>query len=87
MTYSDADRQRSHWRGVRRWTLLLLMLWATASFGLTWFARDLNIWFFGWPLGYWMAGQGSMLIFLAIVALYAWVMNRLDVKYGLDEED
>lgn len=85
--FSDADRQRAHWWGLRRWTLLLLLAWAVVTFGLTWFARDLDFRFFGWPFSYWMAGQGAMLIFLALVGLYAWLMHRLDVKYGLDEED
>ena len=82
-----AESLSHHWRTVRRWTGLLLLLWALAAFGPVWFARALNFRFFGWPFSYWMAAQGAMLIFLLIVAVYAWLMNRLDRACGLDEED
>jgi putative solute:sodium symporter small subunit len=34
----------------------------------------------GWPLYFWMAAQGSLLIFMAIVVLYAWLMNRWEAE-------
>ena len=57
---------------------VLLSLWFAASFGVVFFARDLNAVFAGWPLGYWLAAQGSVFIFIAIVALFAWIANRRD---------
>lgn len=57
-----------------RWTLL--SVWLLTSFGPGFFARDLAIEINGWPLYFWMAAQGSLLIFMAIVVLYAWLMNR-----------
>jgi len=67
------------WCRVRRLTGALLLVWATAGFGLVYFARTLNAYvFFGWPLGYWIAAQGAMLVFLAIVVGYAWAMGRED---------
>jgi putative solute:sodium symporter small subunit len=81
------DSLRHHWQTVRRWTALLLLLWAATAFGPVWFARALNFRFFGWPFSYWMAAQGGMLIFLVIVVVYAWLMNRLDLACGLDEDD
>jgi cation/acetate symporter len=56
----------------------LLMIWFAASFGVVFFARDLQMLVGGWPLGYWFAAQGSVFIFIAIVAVFAWVANRRD---------
>ncbi len=55
---------------------LLLLIWAGLSFGVMWFARDLEQPLGDWPLGYWLAAQGSVLVFIVIVLVYAWFMNR-----------
>lgn len=55
---------------------VLLAVWAIASFGSMYFARDLTVQVFGWPLGLWLGSQGLMLLFVAIVALFAWASNR-----------
>lgn len=56
----------------------LLFCWFVASFGIVFFARDLQQVVAGWPLAYWFAAQGSVLIFILVVALFAWVANRQD---------
>lgn len=55
----------------------LLTVWAAVSFGVCFFARDLQFMLGSWPFGYWMAGQGSVLIFIAILVGYAAAMKRL----------
>jgi putative solute:sodium symporter small subunit len=55
----------------------LLALWAAVGFGSVYFARDLDFTVLGWPFGYWIAAQGALLAFIAIVACYAWAMKRL----------
>ena len=75
-----------HWRRTRALTVALLLLWFGASFVAVYFAAELRQRFFGWPLGFWMASQGALLAFLAIVALYAWAMGRIDAAAGVDEE-
>lgn len=56
----------------------LLVVWALVSFGACYFARDLQ-WPVGpWPLGYWMAAQGAVLVFIALVFVYCWAMNRFE---------
>jgi putative solute:sodium symporter small subunit len=50
------------------------------------FARELaTINFFGWPLSFYMAAQGSMVIYLVIIWYYARAMKRLDEEYGVAE--
>ncbi len=58
----------------------LLAIWFAASFGVVFFARDLQVIVAGWPLGYWFAAQGSVFIFIAIVAVFAWLANRRDAE-------
>ena len=60
----------------RQLTAVLFLTWAMASFGAGFFARQLSFELWGWPFHFWMAAQGSILIFLAIVVIYAWLMNR-----------
>ena len=54
----------------------LLLLWFIMAFGIVFFARDLQFIVFGWPVGFWFAAQGSMLIFVLIVGFFAWRTNR-----------
>ena len=57
----------------------LLLLWALVSFGAAYFARDLQVMLFGgWPLSYWISAQGAVLVFIAIVVVYGWAMNRFE---------
>ncbi len=58
--------------------LFLLAMWATASFGVSWFARDLQQVVAGWPVNFWFVAQGAVLAFLAVVVIYATVRNRQD---------
>lgn len=62
----------------RNWRLhaSLLALWFVFSFGVTFFARDLPGNFFSWPIAYWFAAQGSLLIFIGIVVAFAIIANR-----------
>ncbi len=53
----------------------LLAIWFASSFGVVFFARDLQMVVAGWPLGYWLSAQGCLFIFIAIVAVFAWVAN------------
>ncbi len=74
-----AHTDSTRWLRTRRLTLALLLIWAVTGFGLVWFARALNAYVvLGWPLGFWVAAQGAVLVFLAIVIGYAWVMGRRD---------
>lgn len=69
----------SYWSRVRRLTLVLLGVWFGVTFGIVFFARELSTFtIFGWPLSFYMAAQGGILVYVLIVAIYAWRMRRLD---------
>ena len=57
---------------------VLLVAWFVLSFVLLFFARDLQFSIAGWPFNYWFAAQGGVLAFVAILAIYAAVMRRID---------
>ncbi|MFZ3128864.1 MAG: VC_2705 family sodium/solute symporter [Rhodoferax sp.] len=54
----------------------LLALWFAVSFGVVFFAHDLQFVVANWPVGFWFAAQGSVVVFIAIVVLFAWLANR-----------
>jgi cation/acetate symporter len=60
------------------WRSLLLLVWFATAFGGVFFARDLQFVVAGWPFGFWFAAQGAVLVFIAIIALFAWLKNRQD---------
>ena len=56
----------------------LLLVWALVSFGVCFFARDLQWMVGGWPLDYWVASQGAVLVFMVIVVVYATAMSYFE---------
>ena len=80
-------RQRAYWQRNLRLTGVLLVIWVLATFVVIWFARELNeIIMAGFPLAFYMAAQGSLIIYLLVVWFYARRMNQLDQIYGVDED-
>jgi putative solute:sodium symporter small subunit len=84
------DARARHWRRTQRLTAALLLAWFAVGFGVTWFARDLDFPFFGWPFSFWMAAQGGIIVFVALLATYARRMARIDRRLeaegGLPED-
>jgi len=72
------DARARHWRRTRTLTAALRGGWFVVGFVVTWFARDLDFPFFGWPFSFWVAAQGGMVAFVVLLAIYARRMARLD---------
>ncbi|MBC7602587.1 MAG: DUF4212 domain-containing protein [Ramlibacter sp.] len=83
----DPQAQEKHDPRVLALKAVLLALWAIASFGVCFFARDLAFTVGPWPFGYWMAAQGVVVVFIAIVVVYAVVMKRLAPEDNLPTQD
>jgi putative solute:sodium symporter small subunit len=81
------DQKREYWRYNLRLTIVLLAIWFVVGYLLSGlFAATLNhITFLGFPLGYYMAAQGSVIIFVIEIALYAKLMNKKDLEFGIQE--
>ncbi len=83
------ENRRAYWRENLTIVAVLLTVWFVVSFILSIiFVDELNeISFGGFRLGFWIAQQGSLFVFVTLIFIYVWMMNRLDRKYGLEEED
>lgn len=81
------DSHRLYWRKTLNITKVLLAIWFVVTFVVSYFARDLNFNFFGWPFSFWMGAQGSLIIYVVIIWFYAWYMNKLDHEHGVAEAE
>ncbi len=78
-----AARHQRHWRRTRNVTAWMLAIWLVFSLLIHWFAKGLNgMSFIGFPLGYYMAVQGSLLIFVVMIFVHNWLQDRIDNEEG-----
>jgi putative solute:sodium symporter small subunit len=82
-----AAKLQEYWQRNLKITGVMLVIWFFVTFVLSFFARELNFKFFGWPFSFWVGAQGSLLIYLGIIWYYARYMNKLDNEYGVQEEE
>jgi putative solute:sodium symporter small subunit len=80
-------KHQAYWSKNLRLTAILLAIWFVATYVVSYFARDLNFNFFGWPFSFYMGAQGSLVIYVVIIWFYARYMNNLDHEYGVAEEE
>ncbi len=88
----DANVQKEYWKANLRLVGICLTIWFIVSFvfGIL-LVEPLNqirmdfVGLGGYKLGFWFAQQGSIYVFLLLVFFYAWRMNALDKKFGVDE--
>lgn len=74
--------KQAFWAQTKRLTLALGALWLAVNLAVPWFARELNtVQAFGFPLGYWLAAEGALFVYLAIIVVYALAMDRLEAGY------
>ncbi|MEZ4773488.1 MAG: DUF4212 domain-containing protein [Bacteroidia bacterium] len=79
---------KKYWRTNLLYMAILLGIWFLVSFGFGIFFVDAldTIQIGGFKLGFWFAQQGSIYVFTILVFVYAWLMNRLDEEYDVDEK-
>ena len=76
-------KSKDYWRNNLKYLIILLSIWFTVSFGFGVILVDqLNtIQFFGFKLGFWFAKQGSIYVFVILIFVYIYLMNRLDKNF------
>ncbi len=85
---AQVQRQIRYWGRTRRLTVVLSVVWFVTTFGTIFFARELSHFtLFGWPFSYYMVAQGTTLIYLTVVGLYAWRMRSLDRQHQQEGAD
>ncbi len=82
------EQKKSYWRYNVKVTTILLAVWFVVTYLISglWAGWLNQFSFLGFPLGYYMAAQGSLAIFVIEIAVYAYLMNKHDLKYGIREE-
>ncbi|NUP99384.1 MAG: DUF4212 domain-containing protein [Armatimonadetes bacterium] len=80
---------RRYWETNERLIRKLLLVWAGVSLGgAVLFVEPLNRFRVGAvPLGFWLAQQGAIYVFIALVFYYAWCMDRLDRRFAAEEPE
>ena len=84
---TDAQKNQ-YWRYNVTLTTVLLIIWFVVTFIISGLMAGWlnNYTILGFPLGYYMAAQGSLAIFVVEIAVYAHLMNKKDEEYGIREE-
>ncbi len=84
---NSKENARQYWKANIKYVLILLVIWFAVSYGAgILFKEQLNtIKIGGFKLGFWFAQQGSMYVFVLLIFVYVFLMNRLDKKYGYDD--
>ncbi|SOD90127.1 DUF4212 domain-containing protein [Caenispirillum bisanense] len=88
MSEMNKSQAEAYWKANLRIVGGSLVVWFLVSYGAgILFADALNsIPVGGTGLGFWFAQQGSIIIFLILIAFYAWRMNKLDREFDVDEQ-
>ena len=80
------EKHLDYWRKNLMLTGVLLFIWFVATFVLAWYAIPLaEFKVFGWPFSFYMAAQGSLIIYVIIIGYYAWQMRRWDIDHDVHE--
>ena len=88
MAIEITEKHKEYWQKNLRVTGILLFIWFAATFITGYFAKELStVTIFGWPFSFYMAAQGSLIIYVLIIWYYARAMGKLDDEYGVAEGD
>lgn len=83
-----SEAHKKYWQKNIRLVLSLLVVWFLFSCVLSILAvESLNkIMLGGFPLGFWIAQQGTIVVFIVLVLIYAFRMRQLDREFGVEDE-
>lgn len=81
------EKAREYWGKTSGLMWTVLAIWFVFSFGIHFFVGALNnIVIGGFPLGFYMAAQGSLIVFVIVIFWFAIRQNRIDEEYGVSED-
>lgn len=81
------EKAQAYWRANIRLILSLLAVWALVSYVAGFFlAQPLaNINIGQIPLSFWFVQQGAIIVFVVLIFVYAWMMDRIDRQFDVSE--
>jgi putative solute:sodium symporter small subunit len=84
----DKEKLKAYWSYNVKLTAIIMAIWFVVTYVAIFFSPELNnIVIFGFPMGYYMGAQGSLIIFVILIFWYALKMNAADKEYGVEEEE
>lgn len=84
---NEQEKIQAHWAETSRLTYIMIGIWAFFAFFIHMFAASLNgVKFLGFPVGFYMAAQGSLIVFVAQLFWFAKAQDKVDRKYGMAED-
>ena len=87
MTQLTPEKKAAYWTKTSKLMWTIMFLWFLASFVVHMFATSLNeIVIAGFPLGFYMAAQGSLIAFVVLCFWNASAQNKIDEEFGVAEE-
>jgi putative solute:sodium symporter small subunit len=86
MSSTDAGAREGHWTKTRNLNTIILILWFIFAIIIPYNAASLNsMTFLGFPLGYYMCVQGSLIAFVAMIWIQNWRQDQIDDEFGVGE--
>ncbi len=80
------EQKNRYWSKTRNLTVIALVIWFIFSIVVPWLAPQLNtMTFLGFPLGYYMIAQGSLIVFVLTIFWHNWAQDKVDDEFGLGE--
>jgi putative solute:sodium symporter small subunit len=86
----DQARDDAHWKKTTNLMLTHLGIWFFFGYIIHMFVVPLNkivIPILDFPLGFYMAAQGSLIVFVVMLFMFARQQDRIDREFGVAEED
>src|SRR5216117_3571064 len=81
------EQRDAYWRRTSRLMWIIMALWVLFSFIIPAFAVQLNqIKIFGFPLGFYMSAQGSLIFYVVVCFWNASAQNKIDQEFGVAED-
>ena len=82
------DKSEEHWRRTSRLMIIMLVLWAFFSFFIHMGVVALNKTVIGgFPMGFYMAAQGSLIAFVVMLFWFAKAQDKIDRDCGVAEDE
>lgn len=84
------QREEAHWRKTTRLMLTHLGIWFFFGYVVHMFVTPLNkitVPILNFPLGFYMAAQGSLIVFVVMLFVFARQQENIDREFGFAEED
>ena len=84
---TEADNKVEHWRRTKNLMIVHMVIWFIFSYVVHWIAPQLNKFsFIDFPVGFYMAAQGSLIAFVVQLFIFNWQQEKIDQACGMAEE-